>query len=148
MEWARNKKPDLIFSSCTLIFKNELLKIPKFGCFNRHSSWLPSYGGLWPIFYAFLNQEKDIGVTIHKMSEGIDTGEIVAQISYPLDLNKSMHQLYLESFSYTVPLFREFLAKLRSDKLVPLYFHTKKSYHSFPSADEFNQFHALGGKII
>ena len=85
---------------------------------------------------------------INDIGEGIDSGEIAVQTSYPLDLNKSMHQLYLESFSYTLPLFRELLAELKFDKLVPLDFQKKYSHHSFPSPEEFDQFHALGGKII
>ncbi|MCS7184495.1 MAG: methionyl-tRNA formyltransferase [bacterium] len=58
---------------------NDLLYKPKHGFFNIHFSLLPKYRGPCPIEYAILNGEKTSGVTIFKMNEKIDAGDILLQ---------------------------------------------------------------------
>lgn len=60
---------------------------PRIGCINIHSSLLPKYRGRHPIVWAMIQQEKEIGVTIHWMSEGIDEGDIIRQVITPLSIN-------------------------------------------------------------
>lgn len=55
----------------------ELLEIPKKLCINVHGSILPAYRGASPIQAALLHGEKETGVTIMKMSEGMDEGDIL-----------------------------------------------------------------------
>ncbi len=55
----------------------ELLEIPQKLCINVHGSILPAYRGASPIQAALLHGEKETGVTIMKMSEGMDEGDIL-----------------------------------------------------------------------
>ena len=59
------------------ILPPEILNIPRLGCINIHLSLLPKYCGAAPIQWALLNNEKKTGVTIMKMNEGLDTGDIL-----------------------------------------------------------------------
>lgn len=59
------------------ILKKEILDIPKYGCYNVHASLLPKYRGAAPINWAIINGEKETGVTIMEMEEGLDTGDMV-----------------------------------------------------------------------
>ena len=59
------------------ILSKEILDMPKFGCLNIHASLLPKYRGASPIQYAIIDGEKETGVTIQQMNEGIDTGDIL-----------------------------------------------------------------------
>ena len=95
LQIIRNFKPDIIISSCSVVFKKELLNIPRLGCINRHSSLLPSYGGVYPIFNAIADGKNYSGVTIHRMTEKIDVGEILAQEKIYFD-NKC-YQKYIVS---------------------------------------------------
>mgnify|MGYP000927572306 CR=1 FL=1 len=52
---------------------------PRFGTLNIHASLLPKYRGAAPIARAILNGEKQTGVTIMKIDEGMDTGDILSQ---------------------------------------------------------------------
>lgn len=61
-----------------------LLALPPLGFLNLHPSLLPAYRGPEPLFWAFRDGEHTTGMTIHLMDEGLDTGDIVAQV--PLDL--------------------------------------------------------------
>ena len=49
------------------------------GWLNLHCGLIPSYKGVDAIFWALLNEENELGVTIHKMDEKFDTGPIVMQ---------------------------------------------------------------------
>ncbi|MBU1445947.1 methionyl-tRNA formyltransferase [Patescibacteria group bacterium] len=59
-----------------MIFPEELLEIPKYGCVNVHTSLLPKYRGASPIQSALLNGDKNTGVSIMNMEEEMDTGGI------------------------------------------------------------------------
>ncbi len=57
----------------------EMLSVPELGCCNVHASLLPAYRGAAPINWALINGETETGVTIIRMNERIDAGEILAQ---------------------------------------------------------------------
>ncbi|MGB9716308.1 MAG: methionyl-tRNA formyltransferase [Thermodesulfovibrionales bacterium] len=61
------------------ILPPQILNIPPFGCINVHASLLPKYRGAAPIQWAIINGEKETGITIMRMDEGLDTGEILLQ---------------------------------------------------------------------
>jgi methionyl-tRNA formyltransferase len=59
------------------ILPAEILEIPKSCCLNIHASLLPRYRGAAPVRWALINGEKKTGVTIIKMNEKLDAGDIV-----------------------------------------------------------------------
>ena len=59
------------------ILTKEILDMPPRGCFNIHASLLPKYRGASPIQHVLLDGEKQTGVTIMQMDEGIDTGDML-----------------------------------------------------------------------
>ncbi len=73
-------KPDIIIT-CAYgqIIPKEILDYPKYGCINVHASLLPKYRGGAPIHKAIIDGEKETGITIMYMDEGMDTGDIIAQ---------------------------------------------------------------------
>ena len=78
-------RPDLVVVvAYGQILPRQILDLPAFGCLNVHASLLPKYRGAAPIQWAILNDEKDTGVTIMKMDEGLDTGSILCQQTTPI----------------------------------------------------------------
>lgn len=63
------------------ILKKEILSLPKYGCINIHASLLPKYRGAAPINWAIINGEKETGITIMEMEEGLDTGDMIIKES-------------------------------------------------------------------
>lgn len=59
------------------IFSSKIINQFKEGIWNIHPGELPKYRGRHPIQWAFINGEKKIGVTIHKINEKIDRGELL-----------------------------------------------------------------------
>lgn len=76
--------PDLAFV-CGFPFKlpRQLFSIPKLGFFNIHFSLLPSYGGPDPIFWQLRNGEQTGGITLHKVDDEFDSGEVVMRQELP-----------------------------------------------------------------
>ncbi|PYJ94729.1 MAG: methionyl-tRNA formyltransferase [Verrucomicrobia bacterium] len=78
-------RPDVIVvAAYGQILPRQILELPRFGCLNVHASLLPKYRGAAPIQWAILNDERETGVTIMKMDEGLDTGDILSQQSTPI----------------------------------------------------------------
>lgn len=71
----------------------EALSLPKFGCLNVHPSLLPKYRGASPVAGTLLAGEKETGVTIFKMTEIIDAGEIIAQTKTDIAVNENRLEL-------------------------------------------------------
>jgi methionyl-tRNA formyltransferase len=79
-------EPDVIVvAAFGQILKKDVLDIPKLGCFNVHASLLPELRGASPMQAAILEGLKYTGVTIMKMSEGLDTGDMVSQVKVKID---------------------------------------------------------------
>lgn len=57
----------------------EVLAVPKHGCLNVHASLLPKYRGAAPIQWSIIRGETVTGVTLMKMDEGMDTGDMIAK---------------------------------------------------------------------
>lgn len=74
----KNFAPDLlVVVAYGLILPKEVLAIPKYGCINVHASILPRWRGAAPIERSLLSGDKETGVTIMKMDEGLDTGPML-----------------------------------------------------------------------
>lgn len=70
--------PDLIVVvAYGKILPREIIDIPKYGIINVHSSLLPKYRGASPIHSAILNGEKETGVSIMYIEEGLDSGDVI-----------------------------------------------------------------------
>ncbi|SJZ43499.1 methionyl-tRNA formyltransferase [Selenihalanaerobacter shriftii] len=83
-----NLKPDLIVSmSYDQIIRKELIEIPSQGIINIHAGKLPYYRGRSPINWAIINGEEEIGLTVHYIDQGIDTGDIIIQEKVPININ-------------------------------------------------------------
>ena len=76
------------------MLSREILDIPAYGCLNVHASLLPSYRGAAPIQWAVIRGEKESGVTIMRMDEGLDTGDMLAKRAVPLEKDETGESLF------------------------------------------------------
>jgi methionyl-tRNA formyltransferase len=76
----KSLEPDLfVVVSYGKILRDSLLSLPRLYSINLHASLLPKYRGAAPINWALLKGETETGVTVIKMNEKMDAGEIIAQ---------------------------------------------------------------------
>lgn len=127
-----NINPDLIVNSSSLYFIEKIIKLPKYGCINRHSSILPAGGGFFPIFYALVYDEP-VGTTIHFMKKNIDKGEIIIQKKINMnDKINTVFKIYEKSFSDSSFLICDAIKLIFYKKDFFKYKKVKSSYRSFP----------------
>ena len=75
-------RPDLlVIYGFNWILPPEVFRLPRFGTINIHPGLLPRYRGPAPVHWAIRNGDPEIGVSIHRVDEGVDTGPILAQRS-------------------------------------------------------------------
>lgn len=78
-------KPDLlVVASFGLIIPKWFLEVPAVGAINVHPSVLPKYRGPSPIQWVLWNGERETAITIIKMSERMDAGNILYQEAQPI----------------------------------------------------------------
>ncbi|WP_068616772.1 methionyl-tRNA formyltransferase [Paenibacillus tuaregi] len=79
-------EPDLIVTAAYgQILPKAVLDMPKYGCLNVHGSLLPKYRGGAPIQRSIINGEKETGITLMYMAEGLDTGDMIAKSVVPIE---------------------------------------------------------------
>lgn len=71
-----------------------ILEKPKYGCINIHGSLLPKYRGAAPIQRAIIDGEKESGVTIMYMAEGLDCGDMLLKKTVPINAEDTYGTLY------------------------------------------------------
>ena len=77
--------PDLFVSmSFNQIFKSKIFNLPKYKTINCHAGKLPFYRGRNVLNWVLINDEKEFGITVHFVDEGIDTGDIILQKSFQI----------------------------------------------------------------
>ncbi|HEY6168556.1 MAG TPA: methionyl-tRNA formyltransferase [Verrucomicrobiae bacterium] len=95
VEQLRALRPGLIVvAAYGQILPQTVLDLPRFGCLNVHTSLLPKYRGAAPIQWAILNGDAETGVTIMKMDAGLDTGDIVATVTTPIEAGDNAATLH------------------------------------------------------
>jgi methionyl-tRNA formyltransferase len=67
-----------------LILPPAILAAPRLGCINVHASLLPRWRGAAPVQRAILAGDRETGITIMQMDEGLDTGAILLQRAVPI----------------------------------------------------------------
>ena len=77
--------PDIFVSmSFNQILKNNILESVPHGIIKCHAGLLPFYRGRNVLNWALINDEKEFGITVHYIDEGIDTGDIIRQQKLPI----------------------------------------------------------------
>ena len=96
-----------------------ILHMKKYGCINVHGSLLPKYRGAAPIQWAVIDGERESGVTIMQMDEGLDTGDMLLKGSVVLDEKETSGSLFNKLSALGASLCLEALEKLEKGELTP-----------------------------
>jgi len=100
LDELRSIGPDVIIvAAFGRILPPELLDIPKYGCINVHLSLLPKYRGASPVQSALLGGEDITGVTIMRMNEKLDEGDVLEQASTGIGDDENAGTLTARLFS-------------------------------------------------
>lgn len=95
-----------VVASYGQLIRRDLLSLPPHGILGIHPSLLPKYRGAAPIARAILQGEKQTGVTIFRLNEALDAGEVISRKTVSIEPEENTQQL------------TERLAKLSADELL------------------------------
>jgi len=143
-------KPDVIISVYfDQILKKPVLRIPKIAALNMHPGLLPKYRGLWPEFWKLHNREKFGGVTVHRINEQIDAGEVLAWKKYPIAQRDTKFSLVLKSAKHGANLLIRTLRKMKQGIHLPaITMKGKPRYYSLPKKLHFDTFYLRGKRMF
>jgi methionyl-tRNA formyltransferase len=94
--------PDIIWvTDYRYLLPKVILDIPQLLSVNLHPSLLPAYRGRAPENWALINGEKKLGITAHVIDEGMDTGDIIDQVSFTVEGHQDIRDvLTMETDKY------------------------------------------------
>lgn len=151
IERVKQSEPDLILSiRYGKILGDTIIRIPRHGVLNLHSSRLPNYQGVMATFWAMLNNEQTYGTTLHYIdSAAIDAGPIVNQTSLPLNCSHSYLQNLLALYPAGCAQMLTAVEAINSgEKLTTLPQQSGGNYFSFPQQDDLDSFIASGLRLV
>ena len=143
LDLVKRHKPEVIFS---LGYRHKIAKqvftYPKYGCYNIHKSLLPLNKGANPVFWTILNNSP-AGISIHKVTNKIDAGPIVAQKRIDYNFSYTADKLYAKLEKEQITQFFQFWNKFKKSKIsykkkltFKSSYHRKKNFLDFINLKE------------
>jgi len=141
-------KIDYIINSGNQIYKGDILKVFRGKILNRHTSLLPSYGGIFPIFWQLLHGCEKGGVTLHWINEKIDEGEIAYSKPMKINQNLSLFNHYKIAFEISYELCQIAINDMKIGQLKYSPLKGEKTYFSWPSKKDIKAYKSKKLKIV
>jgi len=141
-EMMRLKDIDILISvQYHLILKQVQIDLASEIAVNLHMAPLPDYRGCNQFTFAIIDQAKEFGTTLHKISTKIDGGDIIFEKRFPIESNLWVQELHAQTVQASQELFEESLADLVSGRyeltpqsnfsgLRPNHFHLRSEIES------------------
>jgi methionyl-tRNA formyltransferase len=137
-------EPDLIVSLYTMhIYREPTLALARLGGITSHPSILPNYRGLEVFFWAMVNQEKTIGVSVFSLSGAIDSGKVLNEVELPLGADQSMASVYKMITEKAAELLVKSIFDIRDDKVTYRIPEGQGSYYPMPTRTAVRKFRQL-----
>ena len=140
-------EPDIIVSCYfNQILENRILSLAKVNTVNVHSSLTQKYRGLNNYFWVLVNNERESGVTIHEIDEGIDTGKIIAQRTVKINNTDTAMAVFIRLSQECAELFLNSIEKIINKKST-INDTSQSKYYSFPTKEAYWKFLKTGRKL-
>jgi hypothetical protein len=111
-------KPDIIAVLGSSVISPEIIAVPSRMMINIHSGLSPYYRGTWSYGWPIVNNEPEyIGVTVHRIDPGIDTGDIIFQTRPLLEPDDDLNRIFLKVISQGVELAGEAMERIITDSV-------------------------------
>jgi len=117
VERIRDAQADaLVVAAYGALLPPALLNVGRFGALNIHASLLPRWRGAAPIQRAILAGDRETGISIMQMDEGLDTGPVLAQRSIEIEPQDDAGSLHDKLAALGARLMAETLAELAAGR--------------------------------
>lgn len=136
--YVMRKNPYLsIVAGFSQIFNNKLIDLPQKGTVNLHAGPLPEYRGGSPLNWQIIEGKSKIGISLIKMNEGIDTGEVIEIKYFSLSKSQNIGDAHSIANKFFPSLVLNFLGKLNKNsvKLIKQKTRNAKYWHQRQDRD-------------
>ncbi|MGB9305733.1 MAG: methionyl-tRNA formyltransferase [Mycobacterium sp.] len=139
IDLVKRAEPDVIVvNSWYTKMPAELYDLPPHGTLNLHDSLLPKFTGFSPVLWALISGESEFGLTIHRMDDGLDSGDILIQQVLPIGPTDTGTELVMRAMDLIPGALRDALSALESgtatwrpqNKAERTYFHKRSQRDS------------------
>lgn len=90
-----------------------------YGAWGIHASLLPKYAGGAPLGWAIIKGETETGITLFRMDDGVDDGDIIDQMSFEIDFRDTIKDVYLKAESASKLILSNLLNDIGKVKFTP-----------------------------
>ena len=140
---------DLFISVASpVIFKKDLITVPRVDCINIHNAPLPNYRGMMPNFWQLYHGEREVGITVHRIASGIDTGDIILQHLVPVERDETLDHLIRKTKKENARLIIQVIDDFRNGRVNCDKMEGKGSYFTFPTKEDVKEFKRRGKNIL
>lgn len=144
--------PDLILSLYSKeIIPDRILRIPRYSSINLHPAILPKYRGVSPVFWAMAEGATSVGITLHELDAGIDTGSILVQNEIRIHPGETEHGVYLALTEMAVGMVQTYISALQGGKRMKALQNKRRSdsaYYSLPTKESVRSLYRHGYGIF
>lgn len=139
-------QPDLVISTnFSHYIGKSARRIARLGTWNLHKALLPEYRGMAPNFHALREGKEQVGVTLHVVEKGFDTGAVVTQKAIDVDAGDTVYALNCRASDIGGQMMADFLNELDPDDILvsPQPEGDWKDY-TYPTREEVKEFRSKG----
>jgi methionyl-tRNA formyltransferase len=112
-DWITERKVDVaVVMAYGRILPRDVLDAPRCGCVNLHASLLPNYRGAAPIQWAIMRGEKETGISLMQMDDGMDTGPVYSKHSIAIGSDDTAGELSARLAELAAQVVREDVARV------------------------------------
>ena len=120
VETVRATEPDLVVTAGAPLLGEAWFGLARFGCLNVHFGISPAYRGEHTLFYALKAGDADgVGVTLHRIDAGVDTGPIFCRAYPALDGNEGEVDLWAKCARVTANMLPSLVHAIVHERLQP-----------------------------
>lgn len=113
------------------LLKDDIIKLASKGAINFHPGPLPEYRGPFPYNFAIYNEEEEYGVTVHRLSNEFDTGDIIEVDRFAIDVkNITVRKLADISEMHILELFKKTYYRLVGNEIIEYSKQKEGHYYS------------------
>ncbi len=117
LETIRSWRPDFgLAIGWFYVLLTELRNLFPLGVAGLHASLLPRYRGGAPLVWAIMNGERETGVTLFYLDEGVDTGDVIARRAFPIDSEDDIASVLAKATAVGQELVREYVPLVADGK--------------------------------
>jgi folate-dependent phosphoribosylglycinamide formyltransferase PurN len=150
LEKIKSLNPDYILCLVAQILKKNVFEKLGSRLINSHGSYLPEYRGAAQYFWYLINQDQQIGVSVHFMEPGLDTGPIIHQKKFDYEKKTSVYQLHFNLAKKMGEMLNDFISIYSLREKLPIINQNneKATFTRMPTKEDIQNLKNKGYKLI